>query len=56
MFQSSPRRDFLKVSTIASLAFISQSFVSISPAIAQTQSSASNVKETYHTYIPYKLA
>ena len=55
MFQTSPRRDFLKVGAIASLAFISQSFISISPVIAQTQSS-SNVKETYHTYIPYKLA
>ncbi|MBD2395471.1 hypothetical protein H6G11_14555 [Cyanobacterium aponinum FACHB-4101] len=56
MFQSSPRRDFLKVGAIASLAFVSQSFVSVSPAIAQTQSFSANVKETYHTYIPYKLA
>ncbi|MGI0483309.1 hypothetical protein ACN4EE_21325 [Geminocystis sp. CENA526] len=55
MLNSLRRRDFFQVSTIASLALLSQSFVFSSSAIADTQGKEQQL-ETYHVYIPYKLA
>lgn len=54
MSNSFPRRSFFKVSAIASLALVSQSFISKSSAIADTEKK--ETLETYHVYAPYKLA
>lgn len=56
MLNSVPRRDFLKLSAITSLALLSEPLFSLNSALADTQDGKTEENETYHVYIPYQLA